>query len=140
MSNAQFVAQINAFVDKANGNVELVARKIALDVFKRVVRKTPVDTGRAKGNWQATYGSPASGEVGYVDRTKRGNISAPRERDLASTALAWNPAESSIFLTNNLPYIGRLENGSSDQSPAGMVKVTLAEYPGIVEVNARGVE
>lgn len=139
MSNAQFVADISKFVDKANGNVELVCRKIALDVFRRVVMRTPVDTGRAKGNWQVTYGSAAGGVTDALDSSPKGSIGGGTETKLTTTALAWDPAEASIFLTNNLPYIGALEGGhSKTQAPAGMVKVTLSEYPGIVEVNARG--
>jgi hypothetical protein len=39
-----------------------------------------------------------------------------------------------VFITNGLPYIKRLEYESwSDQNPAGMVRVTLAELRPLVE-------
>lgn len=137
LSNAQFVADISAFVDKAGVSIDTVCRKIALDVFRRVVMRTPVDTGRARGAWQTTVGSAASGTPSAQRRE------AAALRELSSTALAWDPAKASIFLSNNLPYIGVLENGrvgsrGSAQAPSGMVKVTLSEYPNIVDANARG--
>ena len=36
-------------------------------------------------------------------------------------------------ISNDVPYIGVLEEGSSDQAPAGMVGVTLDEVPEIVK-------
>jgi hypothetical protein len=35
-------------------------------------------------------------------------------------------------ISNNVPYIGVLENGSSDQAPEGMVRVSLEEIPQII--------
>ncbi len=32
-----------------------------------------------------------------------------------------------IYITNNLPYISKLENGSSKQAPNGMVNLTMNE-------------
>jgi len=45
-------------------------------------------------------------------------------------------SEESIFIVNNLVYIIPLEHGHSQQAPAGMVGVTIAEYPGIVRLAA----
>ena len=33
-----------------------------------------------------------------------------------------------FYLVNNLPYIRRLEQGWSQQAPAGMVAVTVSEF------------
>jgi len=96
-------------------------RRIALGLFSKVIYKTPVDTGRARGNWQCTLGDPARSVVGNLDK-----VGAPTVSSADGTIKAARPGEV-IWLSNNLPYIGRLENGWSKQSPYGMVKISLAE-------------
>ena len=39
----------------------------------------------------------------------------------------WVPGQT-MYLTNSLPYAQRLESGWSGQAPAGMVKVTIANF------------
>jgi len=118
--------------------VDSFSRKIALDVFKRVILKTPVDTGCARNGWLCSISAPvvemARGEdwfqgqsVGGYDKSGRAAIEAA-----AFEVVAWEPAKVAIYLTNNLPYIQRLEDGYSGQSPSGMVEITLAEFDGIV--------
>ena len=38
-----------------------------------------------------------------------------------------------IYLANNLPYIRKLEEGSSQQAPAGMVALSVQEFSAIVD-------
>jgi len=78
--------------------------------------KTPVDTGRARGNWQLTIDDPAVLEK-YSDR--------PIEEGMAT--LKTLGIFQVVFITNNVPYIVYLEKGSSSQAPNGMVEITLQE-------------
>lgn len=41
--------------------------------------------------------------------------------------------ENLVQITNDAPYIGVLENGSSDQAPNGMVRITMEEVPDIID-------
>ena len=124
---AGFGAQLKKFEDTSLDKVTTVTRAIALEVFRRVILKTPVDTGRARGNWQCTISVPAS-SVADVEDKGGGKAIA----QAADEVMGWEPEKVVIFLTNNLPYIHRLEDGYSQQAPAGMVAVTLAELDGIV--------
>ncbi len=133
---AEFTIALENFSKKAAKNIDAATRKIALGVFRGVILKTPVKSGRARGNWQASTGSPAIGELGSVHNAKTGG--APIARAAAECS-KWDPKSGPIFLTNNLPYIEPLENGSSKQAPAGMVAVTIAEYGGIAADAAREV-
>jgi hypothetical protein len=54
---------------------------------------------------------------------------AKRETSKAKTT-------DSIYLTNNLPYIKKLEYGSSQQAPRGMARVTIADFERIVQAKA----
>jgi len=114
--------------------LDLVSRKIALEAFRGVILKTPVKSGRARGNWQCTIGSPATD---ITDRSDQIPVKVPGGAAFAEVATIgrnWKALSGvSILLTNNLPYIGRLEHGTSIQAPVGMVAVTIAELGGIVQ-------
>jgi hypothetical protein len=96
-------------------------KKLTFELLSRVVLKTPVDTGRARGNFQVTIGSPAETTLEALDRGGGATISAGLTGLAALTALV------PVWITNNLPYIERLENGWSKQAPQGMLAVSMAE-------------
>jgi hypothetical protein len=124
-----FTLDLDRFKVKTIEQMDLVARKIALEAYRRVILKTPVKTGRARGNWQCTIGTPAAGTIEGIDPAGAKAMST-----VQAQVAAWKAVSGvSILLTNNLPYIGRLEHGSSTQAPNGMVGVTIAELGGIVQ-------
>lgn len=124
-----FELDIARFVEKAKGNVDLVIRKIALDVFKRVIIKSPVKSGRFKGNWQVAIGSIPAGTLEVNDKDGTATIAR-----VTAEAMKLQAGQT-ITLINNLPYARRLEYGHSKQAPSGMVRLTLQEFPQIVRVS-----
>ena len=130
-----FADEIGDFEKKALGRIRNFRRALAMKVFSRVILRTPVDTGRARGNWQCTMGSPADGVLDAEDKT--GAEAIARARDVS---VGIGTDDRSIFLTNNLPYIEALENGHSGQAPQGMVAITVAEFEGLAEQVAGQVE
>lgn len=89
-----------------------------------VVRKSPVDTGRFRGNWQIS----TSGDVAPIDRldgSPRGADPSTLSDELAKVPAI--PAFGIVYVANGLPYAQRLEDGHSKQAPLGMVALTLAE-------------
>lgn len=126
MALGSFTLDIQRFVDKAKGNINLVVRKVALDLFSRVIEKSPVDTGRFKGNWQVAIGSIPAGTLELNDKDGSATISRVTAETLNLSA------GQIIYLVNNLAYARRLEFGYSKQAPAGMVRITVTEYGAIV--------
>ena len=96
-------------------------RKIAMDLLRKIVKYTPVDTGRARGNWQVTIAAPAEGEV--KKEKNRGPVNA-RGRAVLN---GLDKPFQIVYLTNNVPYIVNLENGHSQNSPNGMVRLSMSE-------------
>ncbi len=88
----------------------------------RVVPRTPVDTGRARGNWQAGAGSP---NTETDDNSLDPNATKTPQR--IRREIARLPKGGSLFISNHLPYARRLENGHSKQAPAGFMTITAAE-------------
>jgi hypothetical protein len=114
-----FAADLQKLCDKAQGKMELVVRKTALQLQSSMISMSPVDTGRFRGNWQCGIGQK---------NTSTGD--APNSDALGRTAQAlpaWKPGQM-IWLTNSLPYSYRLEHGWSKQSPGGMVRLTIQSY------------
>lgn len=121
-----FSVDISKFVGKTKGRENLVVRKICLDLHRSVVFMTPVDTGVARSGWNA-----GQNNVDYATPKVPENPSSVIHR--AKAIIDRVIAGDTIFLTNSVEYIKFLEEGGSKQAPAGMVKTTLRNYPGIVE-------
>lgn len=113
---------------KTMTKLDLAVQKISLELFSRVILRSPVDTGRFRGNWQVAIGEIPDGTLDLYDESERGVATIN-----AAAAVALNvKAGDIIYLVNNLPYGPVLEGGSSDQAPQGMVALTVQEFQEIV--------
>jgi hypothetical protein len=113
-------------------NADRLVRRVAVAVDAAVVQGTPVDTGRARSNWQAGLNKPATGTVETLGGVRKGfagtgGAVAQRSIDAAKAVIAQydGDKDTEIHLTNNLPYIGRLNDGWSAQAPAGFVEAAV---------------
>jgi len=118
-SAREFAIDLRKFGEVTDEQASIIFRKIALELDQRVVMSTPVDVGRARGNWFPSINTPATGTTDTADPSGSATLAA-----IAATV---NGAElgDTIWLTNNLPYILPLENGHSKQAPQGMVDINL---------------
>ena len=120
-----FGDDVTKWGEKQKRRVRTIRKKIVFGAFTRVIMRTPVLTGRARGNWQATVGTPAGGTIEEFDKSGMSTMAKVNGLRLED--------DQPAFLTNNLPYIEKLEKGTSQQAPAGMVGVTVAEFHGMAE-------
>ena len=113
-------------IDKCISNLEqqraMVVKKIAFDLFRKVILKTPVLTGRARSNWLVSVSTPRSDTTDETDKTGMQTLS-----EVQGVIANWE-ADSDIYLSNNLPYIYGLERGRSKKAPRGMVKISVTEF------------
>ena len=101
--------------------VNKVARATALNIVKGLTFSTPKDTGMAKGNWQTSANAPIMTTIDRLDLTgSQANTEAA-----SVTESIKNIKYPEIWITNNLPYIGILNNGSSQQAPAKFVESVI---------------
>ena len=117
-------------------------RNIAFTIHEKIVDRTPIDTGRAKASWRLNPGS-ADGSVEPLFENKRNHVTgkiieaagADEHPLFAGQAAAVARAQQQkipvgaqkIVISNNLDYIEKLENGTSQQAPGGMVAVTVTQ-------------
>jgi len=111
-----FQAQLDkAYKVKVIDKLEKTVRAVALIVDAELVNMTPVDTGRARANWNPSLNTP--------DPTIR---EPGQKKSIDPVASAFKLTDT-ILISNNLPYIKPLNNGSSKQAPAGFVDAALAK-------------
>lgn len=140
-----FSSDIQSFAKNAERAALKIFRGTALDLFGRIVKRTPVGNpsiwknqkrpdgyvgGSLRANWQVGINRQATGTVG-----PNKNIGSVISRESSSIKKA--KGGDSIYITNNLPYAQAVEHGHSKQAPQGMVKVTVAEFKGVVAARGR---
>jgi len=129
---------------KVSQHVVRFHKAIHFEAQKRLIKRTPRDTGLTKQHWQSTIGAPATGDV-------KGTRGAGVMTGLPAYAVSW--------ITNNRPHILVLEDGGfkpadpgpskdkrkgrkgrilvkggySVQAPAGMAAVTVAEMQSLIQ-------
>jgi hypothetical protein len=122
---SRFVTDVRTFVAKTERKMTTAVRKISLDAFSEVIVRSPVDTGRFRGNWLCAIGNVPDGVIELLDPTGQAAISAVTAETMKLRA------GDVIHLANNLPYGPRLEEGWSKQAPNGMVRLTAQRFQAI---------
>lgn len=105
------------FIKKVEGTLTDRVRAVALDASTGIILATPVKSGRARANWNIS--------VNRIDLTTSADTIL---RDIVSRVkeATANFKVTDVFnLTNNLPYIRRLNDGYSKQAPASFVEKAL---------------
>jgi hypothetical protein len=138
-----FTLALEKFARKAPEKAEAVITKVCLTLHRQIVLATPVGNpdlwkspppagyvgGRLRANWNTGFGS--------IDRTAHGpDKSGTGTLARAQAELLARPVGRDVYITNSLPYAIPIEYGGSTQAPAGMVRVTVQAFNGIVQDEA----
>lgn len=127
--SGNFQQQIEQWANQMDERINQVVRKIVLDIYTRIAQRTAVKTGRAITNWMVAKGTPITTATLDADPTGMQAMQAA----MSVFATYDYKVDTAIFITNSVPYIMRLEHGSSKQHPEGMVRVTVAEFQNIIQ-------
>lgn len=128
-----FTLDIQKFVTGAKQRANDAVGRIVVGVSAEIDMRSPVDTGRFRGNWQLGVNSVPSGTLANLDKT--GNATQAR----IAASVPDEAAGHVFWIVNNLPYATRLEHGYSRQAPQGMVGLTLTRFQSIVNEAAAAV-
>ena len=118
-------------------------RMLVTEGMRRLIRKTPVNTGQAVASYVASAGTPTSRVANRpepVEATNRLALGQEKLRGQAEAAalatlsgINYDDPFQSFYITNAAPHIGGLEHGSlpgapyTPRSPGGMFGVTVQE-------------
>jgi hypothetical protein len=145
----QFDDNLNRILKKAGTNASAIARKVALELYTKVVVKSPVDSGRLRGNWNVGINAINSAEY-EADVSKLGAMPSGSGMVRSMSALSTFKIGDVIYITNNMPYVYKLEyglynagpktlGGYSTQAPQGFVRITYKEIVNDLENISRKV-
>lgn len=130
----QFRLELDKMAEQIEGRALEFQRDVTLTLFDAIVNRTPVGNpskwqrprkgyvgGQARRNWRLAPVTP--------DRTVKPGTDAAGGQTIgeAAAVLAQLREPTSLWLTNPLPYIDRLENGYSQQARAGIVGIAVRE-------------
>jgi len=142
------VTPLKQAIDRVLG---IVVRKVALDIHANLVAPpiqggTPVDTGWARSNWIPRVGEPQLEPVGSRPTGKEENLPVTRgatgrpryslvdfgpqidgREQVTGYKIDVEAGAQHVFVSNNVPYIGDLNDGSSKQAPAGFVERAIVK-------------
>ena len=119
---------IDRLIAKANTDAETFIRKVTIDLFGRVIARSPVDTGRFRANWQCTLDAAATTPTASTDKDGLSTT------DTMTDAVMAFPVGRVSYLSNALDYAYRLEyDGWSKQAPMGMIRLTAREFDSAVQ-------
>jgi len=121
----QFSLALQDVAQAINADLSQAIRKGVMDLFRAIVKRSPVDTGAYRASHGIANMDPAGTED--IVQGKKGR-EIPADVALAKLgSWTWKVGDGDIFIYNNLPYAERIENGWSKQAPAGVYRVSLAE-------------
>lgn len=116
-------------MDALNERIPFAANEkkieLGLAIQTELTRVTPVDTSKAVSNWVVTGGRPYDVDIdayfeGEHGSTYQASIAEVQSQGRRAAALI-EPGES-LFLADNADYIRELNDGSSNQAPAGFIE------------------
>lgn len=108
-------AQAARIGEQLRKEIAHVIKMLALEIVRELKRGTPVDTGHARRNWIASLGEPNEFEA-VSDAAAEAGIAA---------VISYTLANGAIWISNVVPYIERLNNGTSTQAPSGFVEIAI---------------
>lgn len=121
--------QIRVVIKALEGVAEQVIKKLALDVVANLSRApseggTPVKTGWARANWIANVGAAINDPAGDPENVAQAE--GEKQAGLGKV-LGYRLSAGSVYISNNVPYILRLNEGHSKQAPKGFVQAAIQE-------------
>lgn len=134
-------SETDRVIAKLDDAVETIVSSLAINITAELIERTPVDTGWARANWVPQVGSPFLGNSQNYSREERLSdvgLQTGQQQTAIGGLFAYKIGRGAVFISNNVPYIGFLNDGSSQQAPSGFV--TLAIVAGIRSLDSRRFE
>lgn len=136
---ANFIDVINQWTEETEVKIDEILQTIVMKIGETVVRLSPVDTGRFRGNWQLSIDSTTSSSLVRQDPTGTSTLS-----DIAAKVNGFTAGQIA-YLQNHVLYGYDIEYGTyrgptdkvteegfSRQAPDGVVRITEQRFLRIV--------
>lgn len=141
----QFEANIDKFIkDDVPEKVVAFQRYVTIALLDQFIKRSPVGNpslwagpapagyvgGRFRSAWTAASGNKSD----FAPEAGQSSYAVPNAADVVAKGTSALTPYQSVWISNNVPYAQRLEDGHSGQAPAGVVAVGIASVMGALEV------
>jgi hypothetical protein len=116
--------QIRVVIGDLEAFATRIVKRLALNINANLIEDTPVDTGWARANWVLEIGSPFTGTAGTREDAEAGRVDQ-NPQQLGIGKIAAYKLGPIIYESNNVPYIEKLNDGSSAQAPSAFVQAAI---------------
>lgn len=127
MNLDQFAKRMTVIAKGVEANSTKAVGAVVNAIAVPLVQSTPVDTSRARANWQAAVAVPPKGVL-FPEPSEPPNAGVGYSLGVSSikaAAKAYKGHKSGVFIVNNLHYMESLNNGSSTQAPVNFVETSI---------------
>lgn len=124
---------VRKYLNIQNRFVPRCMRNFMIEFYRQCTISTPVDTGRARWGWNCSIKAPvmdipAAAPDGWVGKNHKGGkafykLDSKRARETFSVEVV--TGKDPLYITNAVPYIGKLNEGWSKQAPARFVELAF---------------
>lgn len=118
MTNPQVVLIVKAL----ERFVEKKVKAVTLNATANLIEDTPRKTGWARANYVPSIGKASTATAGTREKVS----TAMQEAGIASVVTGYKLSRGRVFISNNVPYLIFLNDGSSQQAPAMFIQAALA--------------
>lgn len=116
-----FDLEVKNYTKVALEDAHKVVKKVVNTAMVDTVDKTPVDTGKLKNSWYASFASPIFSTGGRLpDGEEAADSFDSVER--VTSKIDKSKIGEPIYLVNSLIYANDIELGASGKAPAGMMR------------------
>ena len=119
------VDQIRLVLDDLDRAVSREVGALSVNIVAELIERTPVDVGWARANWVPGVGGPTFASEAPTRDARQSRVAGQGTAQATATAAlatGYRVQQGPVFISNGAPYIGRLNEGSSSQAPAGFVQ------------------
>jgi hypothetical protein len=113
-------------------------RDLTFEITANLNERTPVDIGWARANWIPSVGRASA--IVMDGKPERGDVTVALGRQSAGLAqiASYRLSAGSTFVSNNAPYIRRLNDGWSKQAPRGFIQTEIRRAVRTVKARYKG--
>lgn len=124
MDAIRFNQKMFGLSNRVGFNANQIVKDVAAKCVAELIDRTPIDKGRAVSNWRVGLNYEPRGEIdahlpGHLGSTSGVNRSTTKS--IALSHISARVTGQTIYIVNNVRYMVYLNQGWSDQAPAGFV-------------------
>ena len=137
----RFSRNIRRHGSNIENNSVVLTKRVAKTALRSLVNGTPVDKGVARSNWRVSLGNVTRSVIpAYSPGKKLGIDEGANAKAAISAGIAiinrlkvgairrgTGQAGQALYITNSIPYLGKLRSGHSSQQGADWVAAALQE-------------